>query len=793
MVLRDSQKLRLYLRRRVRIVVSSGTVQFTMTDLQLDFTGQVAALQEKTQPRHICVKQHVNIGYGPASISGNLLRETMIRLNAITRLGLVVVCAAAFLCENGAVAADLRVLEPGKLPADSRLGAQRTYEDKYHPWAPPSTKAGWELAKPLLRERMLVGMGLWPMPPAAALEPVVHGKIERDDYTIEKVFFSSYPGHYVSGNLYRPKKIEGKAPGVLCPHGHWAKGRFYELAEDKAQTEQIDKGAEKFLCGARYPLQARMVHLARMGCIVFHYDMVGTADSQQIPHRQGFTDVEATLRLQDFMGLQTFNSMRALDFLTSLPDVDPNRIGVTGASGGGTQTFVLCALDPRPAVAFPAVMVSTAMQGGCVCENCSYLRIGNNNIALAALFAPKPLAMSGADDWTIDIENKGLPELKLIYGLYGKGELVHARAYPQFLHNYNQVSREMMYAWFNKHLQLGLTEPVEEREFEPVPPAELSVYDAAHPVPADALDADGLKAAMTKTANSQFAALLPADAAGVKEYRRVIGAAARVMLDDGVPAPDDVRGASQMQESMLGDHRLYRVTASRRDAGEQIPIMALVPPTFQGDAVLWIDGAGKQHLFDADGNPIPAVKKILDAGLTVISADVFMTGEFLEDPSQPVKTQAVNDKFAGYTFGYNRPLVSNRVRDILTVIGGIRKFPIFRKLHLVGTGEAGPWVILARGLAGDSVARTIVDLNGFCFSNIRQMEDPMLLPGALKYGGLGGLAALAVPAEIILFGFEALPQAEFAGLAAVNKAGLGRLTLVEKSLSDGKAAELLLK
>src|SRR5213593_1157340 len=132
--------------------------------------------------------------------------------------------------------------------------------------------------------------------------------------------------------------------------------------------------------GARYPLQARCVHLARMGCVVFHYVMVGVADSTKIAHRTGFTDAEAELRLQSFMGLQTWNSIRALDFLTSLPDVDAKRIGVNGASGGGTQTFILCAIDDRPAAAFPAVMVSTAMQGGCVCENCSYLRQDTGNI-----------------------------------------------------------------------------------------------------------------------------------------------------------------------------------------------------------------------------------------------------------------------------------------------------------------------------------------------------------------------------------------------------------------------------
>src|SRR5919108_699085 len=177
-------------------------------------------------------------------------------------------------------------------------------------------------------------------------------------------------------------------------------------------------------------------------------------------------DAAAELRAQSFMGLQTYNSVRALDFLLSLPEVDAKRIGVTGASGGGTQTFILCAIDDRPAVAFPAVMVSTEMQGGCVCENCSYLRQGTGNVEIAGLFAPKPLAMSGAHDWTIEIETKGLPELKALYRLYGAEDRVMARAFPQFKHNYNQVSREVMYNWFNKHLRLGQPEPVVEKPFE---------------------------------------------------------------------------------------------------------------------------------------------------------------------------------------------------------------------------------------------------------------------------------------------------------------------------------------
>src|SRR5579871_1770653 len=350
------------------------------------------------------------------------------------RKSLTVFCLLIFAWGLSAVAAEpaLRssdVLAKGTPSEDARLKPLRTLRDAYHPWNPPATKAGWDKESQAIRERVLVSNGLWPLPPATPLHATIHGRIERDDYTIEKVFFQSYPGVYVTGNLYRPKKISGKVPGILCPYGHWEHGRFYEASEKEAKS-QIEQGAEKFPAGAKYPLQARMAGLARMGCIAFQYDMVGRADFMQIGHGAGFADIEGELRLQNAMGLQTYDSIRALDFLLSIPEVDASRIGVTGDSGGGTQTFMLCAVDSRPQAAFPAVMVSTGMQGGCTCENCSYLRIGINNIALAALCAPRPMAMSGANDWTIEIETKGLPELRQIYGLFGKPDSVHAKAYP---------------------------------------------------------------------------------------------------------------------------------------------------------------------------------------------------------------------------------------------------------------------------------------------------------------------------------------------------------------------------
>src|SRR5688572_28921787 len=108
-----------------------------------------------------------------------------------------------------------RVLPPGETPKDHRLDRPRNLRQDYFPMAVPKTKAEWEARRVALREQILVSQGLWPMPEKTPLKPVIHGKIDRDEYTIEKVYFASLPGHYVTGNLYRPRGKTGKLPGIL--------------------------------------------------------------------------------------------------------------------------------------------------------------------------------------------------------------------------------------------------------------------------------------------------------------------------------------------------------------------------------------------------------------------------------------------------------------------------------------------------------------------------------------------------------------------------------------------------
>ncbi|MEO1843075.1 MAG: acetylxylan esterase, partial [Akkermansiaceae bacterium] len=299
-----------------------------------------------------------------------------------------------------------RALPEGALPEDKRFADLKDLNG-YFPFTPPTSKEQWATRSAQIRHALMVSVGLFPEPERTPLNPVIHGKIDGGDFTVEKVYFETRPGFLLTGSLYRPKNRKGKSPGVLCPHGHWNEARFFDAGGDNAR-QLVKDGAEENVESARNHIQSRCVGLARLGCTVLQYDMLGYCDNDQISYqlahrfakqrpgmigqnRWGLFSPQAESHLQSIMMLQTWNSMRAIDFLQSLPEVDPERIAVTGASGGGTQTFVISALDPRVKVSMPAVMVSTAMQGGCTCENSTLMRVTEGNVAFAALFAPKPL------------------------------------------------------------------------------------------------------------------------------------------------------------------------------------------------------------------------------------------------------------------------------------------------------------------------------------------------------------------------------------------------------------------
>jgi len=317
--------------------------------------------------------------------------------------------------------------------------------------------AAWNKRRVQLRQGFLKAAGLWPLPKQGPRSIVRHSLRAHDGYTVENVAIETLPGFYCTGNLYRPEHSERPGPGILCPHGHFKPlGRF------------------------RPDQQIRCAHLARMGATVFSYSMVGWQDSQQTTHDDPLV-----------LALQTWNSLKALDFLSSLDGVDPQRIGMTGASGGGTQTLYLALLDDRVRASAPVVILYpwSAPEGCCRCEGgLPIMREAHTNcIEFSAAVAPRPqMIVSVGLDQTYDFPKVGFPFIRRAYEAYHAGNQVENAHLAHEQHDYGPSKRAAVYRFFARHLGMRAL-PEELGRIAIEEPSRMEVFNAAHPLPVGAI------------------------------------------------------------------------------------------------------------------------------------------------------------------------------------------------------------------------------------------------------------------------------------------------------------------
>jgi len=325
--------------------------------------------------------------------------------------------------EEGPNAFKLKYFEYSRMTVEDGQAKLAYLSSKYN------DKASWEKRKYDLRPCMLQALQLSPMPAKPASKPIITNKRIMDGYSVENIAIETLPGVYVCGSLYKPLKFKGKIPVVLCPDGHFGDGRY------------------------RADGQYRYAMLARMGAMAISYDLFAWGESllqfKGEDHRRSLA-----------MTVQALNSFRILDYMLSLKETDSNRVGITGASGGGSQTMLVTALDDRIKLSVPVVMLSSYFSGGCPCESGQPVHLcsgGTNNDELAAMAAPRPqLVISDGGDWSANVPDTDLPYLKNIYGYYGKPEMVQNAHFPKEGHDYGKSKRLAMYDFVAKQFNLNI-------------------------------------------------------------------------------------------------------------------------------------------------------------------------------------------------------------------------------------------------------------------------------------------------------------------------------------------------
>ena len=352
--------------------------------------------------------------------------------------------------------ADYFKIETKRL-ADSCLAEIETLDD-------------WNAKKDLYRKQLHEMLGLDPMPERTPLQATVTGTVQHDEFEVRNLHFQSSPGLYVTGNLYVPKNLTAPAPTILyvCGHG-------------RVKIDGVDYGNKTYY-------QHHAAWFARNGYVCLVIDTIQLGELSGIHHgtyrhgmwwwnSRGYTPA----------GVEAWNCIRALDYLTSLELVDKNRLGVTGRSGGGAYSWWIASIDERIKVAAPVAgitdlqnhVVDGVVEGHC---DCMYHvnTYGWDFAQVAALVAPRPLLILNTDDdgiFPLDGVNRLFTKVRRIYKLHGKKSNLGLVITPGG-HGDSQELRVPAFNWFNKHLK-GKTVLIDKPATKLFQPQQLKVFSNA--------------------------------------------------------------------------------------------------------------------------------------------------------------------------------------------------------------------------------------------------------------------------------------------------------------------------
>ncbi len=592
------------------------------------------------------------------------------------------------------------------LEVDSLREMQRAYLERMAAPKNPSADSveEWEDRAHHVRRHVLRSLGLVPAPERVPLNVRISGQLDRGDYIIQRVYWQTWPEYYASGYLYLPKNMDGKAPAILNPHGHWANGLRNEV------------------------VQSRMISLAKKGYVCLGVDSVHAYD-----YHAGITPIS----------IMHWNNMRGIDLLCSLPDVDADRIGVTGCSGGGQQAFYLMATEERVKAAVTVGLVCEARRimmidsAHCSCNHVAGLLSETDQTEISACVAPKPsLFISMTGDWTKWFPEEGYPEIESIFSLYGKTNQVDNQHHDSH-HDYNQAMREQAYAWFNRWLK-GIDDP--EQANEPQLHVEsLATLAALDDPPEDGRGAEAVfEEARARRAGPVFETK---NEVTVKMSARRVREDLAALLAEPAQPIDPLPEVLSKQE--LDGMTLVRALI-RTEADIRVPVVMLLPDARAGrvPAVVIASGAGKASFLAANWD---SVAELVQDGICVVVADPRFMGEWALDAN----AGRMNGIFLG------RPPAAVGSHDLMAVASWLRMRPEIQSdnVGVVGVGDAGPLAVISAAL-DPGIAYAIAPDIGRTYAAGR--VDPTA-PHLVTVGDLPEIAASCAPRSVLLGEFADAP------------------------------------
>jgi len=461
--------------------------------------------------------------------------------------------------------------------------------------------------------------------------------------------------------------------------------------------------------------------------VAFAYDMFGYNDTQQAgDHRTYANDLVSQLWGINLMGLQTWNSIRALDFLETLPEVDHSRLACTGGSGGGTQTFMLGLVDDRLAAQAPCVMVSHSMQGGCLCENAPGLRVQFSNMEISAAVAPRPqMLVAATGDWTKTTMELEGPGIRSAYRALGATQYVDYVLHD-YVHNYNQATRESVYGFFNKWLLTDVSGTLEKEFPYAKEPDDKLLFLTEGKVPESAVNREDLIKYLKRQTHEALIDGKPSDEKSLKKYQKRTRLVWERTLQ--MPIAPVKLLTEKLGQAAVGDLAVTRLALGLDGLGNRIPVVQFAP---EGGAKNWaivVHPKGSGALLGPKGAPAGLAKALLEKGVGVLAPDLYQTGALAN-----TDVAAKRDLTRNYFTVYNRTDLQERVLDLLAVTRHARR--LGDKVILAGVDRAGLWVQSASPMAD----ATIADCGQFSMDDETMMAPDLFYPGFYRLGGFEGI------------------------------------------------------